>query len=168
MVMHMTHQFGTRLRELRVERGLLQRDVEEALNLRPGTVSQYERGLREPGFDLLLTIAEFFDASVDYLLGRPWAPKDSPALCEARRQLQTAMQQVAAAMDGIPAGARLARLLQVAEATAPGVFDAERLARRLKVPAKALRKGQVVLETSALDLIARHLGFPPEWFTAVQ
>lgn len=41
-----------------------------ALSLRPGAASQYERGLREPGIDMLLAIADYFDVSVDDLLGR--------------------------------------------------------------------------------------------------
>lgn len=148
-----------------MERGLLQRDAEEALNLRPGTFSQYERGLREPGFDLLISIAEFFDTSVDYLLGRPAAVKESPALVEARRQFHHALEQAAAAMADIPPAARLARLLDLAESTAPGVFGLERVARRLRVPARALRKGQVLLQAELLLEMARHLGIPPEWVT---
>lgn len=66
----MHHQFGPRLRQLRRERGLLQRDLERVLNVGPGVASQYERGLREPGFDLLLVIADYFDVTVDSLLGR--------------------------------------------------------------------------------------------------
>ncbi|MFZ5813808.1 MAG: helix-turn-helix domain-containing protein [Bacillota bacterium] len=71
----MAHRFGARLRELRLERGWRQQDVEAALSLRPGAASQYERGLREPGFDLLLRFADLFGVSVDYLLGRPGAPR---------------------------------------------------------------------------------------------
>lgn len=45
------------------------------LSLRPGAVSQYERGRREPGFDLLLALADLFGVSADYLLGRPGAAR---------------------------------------------------------------------------------------------
>lgn len=72
----MSHQFGERLRLLRQERGWPQHEVERALNLRPGVVSQYERGLREPGFDLLIALADLFAVSTDYLLGRPGAHRD--------------------------------------------------------------------------------------------
>lgn len=74
----MGHQFGQRLRELRQERGWRQVEIEQALTLRPGVVSQYERGLREPGFDLLLAFAGLFGVSVDYLLGRPGASRAWP------------------------------------------------------------------------------------------
>lgn len=69
------HRFGLRLRELRQECGWRQKEVEQMLNLRPGVVSQYERGLREPGFDLLLAFADLFGISTDYLLGRPGASR---------------------------------------------------------------------------------------------
>jgi len=69
------HQFGVRLRQLRRESGLLQRDLERVLNVGPGVASQYERGLREPGFDLLLAVADYFDVTVDFLLGRPGAER---------------------------------------------------------------------------------------------
>lgn len=81
----MGHRFGLRLRELRRERGLLQRDLERLLNLRPGALSQYERGLREPGFDLLLTMADLFEVSTDYLLARPGADRDRTSLLVDRR-----------------------------------------------------------------------------------
>jgi transcriptional regulator with XRE-family HTH domain len=74
----MDHQFGARLRELRRERGWKQAEVERALTLGPGVVSQYERGLREPGFDLLLALADLFGVTVDYLLGRPGAQREWP------------------------------------------------------------------------------------------
>lgn len=72
------HRFGERLRALRLERGWKQGQVERALSLRPGVVSQYERGLREPGFDLLLGLADLFGVPVDYLLGRPGAVRAWP------------------------------------------------------------------------------------------
>ncbi|HWI60734.1 MAG TPA: helix-turn-helix transcriptional regulator [Symbiobacteriaceae bacterium] len=156
----MAHQFGNRLRELRTEQGLLQKDLEEALSLRPGTISQYERGLREPGFDLLVTIADRFAVSVDYLLGRPDAPKESPALAAARRQLQAALAQVAAAEQ-----LRLQQVLQMAEQVAPGLFGLHRLAQELHVevgPLKACRSGLPGLPPNALAKLARHLGLPPE------
>lgn len=46
------------------------------LSLQPGAVSQYERGRREPGFDLLLAFADLFAVSVDYLLGRSGAARN--------------------------------------------------------------------------------------------
>lgn len=39
------------------------------------TVSQYETGIREASYDVLIAIADYFDVSIDYLLGRTDNPK---------------------------------------------------------------------------------------------
>lgn len=144
-----------------MERCLLQKDLEEALSLRPGTISQYERGLREPGFDMLLTIADMFAVSIDYMLGRPEALKESPALGAARRQLQAVLDQAAAS-----GGVRLPEMLQLAEQVAPDQFGVQRLAQRLWLKPGMLiacRSGISSLPQPTLADLARHLGVPPEW-----
>lgn len=131
-----------------------QRDVEEALSLRPGTVSQYERALREPGFDLLVAVADLFDTTTDYLLGRPEAPVESYGLLLGRERLRRSL----AAVQGEPLD--LARLLTLAEAAGPEVFALPRLARRIGVPAAALRlcrDGFTVLPGPATARLAAHL-----------
>ena len=60
--------FGNRLRELRLERGLSQRALGEALGVCNQTISFWESGSREPNLDDLLKIAKFFGTSTDYLL----------------------------------------------------------------------------------------------------
>ena len=62
--------FGARLKELRLETGLSQRQLGEKLGVCNQTVSFWESGSREPDLDTLSEIAENFDVSVDYLLGR--------------------------------------------------------------------------------------------------
>ena len=62
--------FGDRLRELRKERGLQQRELGERYKLSSSAIGSYERNLREPTLELLLSLAEFFGVSVDYLLCR--------------------------------------------------------------------------------------------------
>ena len=57
-----------RLKELRIERGLLQKDVAQLLNITQMSYSYYERGLREPEIALLIRLAELFNVSVDYLI----------------------------------------------------------------------------------------------------
>lgn len=61
---------GNRLKELREELKLLQKELADKLNLTQQTISLYESNKREPDFDILEKIADFFDISVDYLLGR--------------------------------------------------------------------------------------------------
>ena len=59
-----------RLRELRKMRRLSQVKVAMDLNLSQNSISRYETGDREAGYDTLIAIADYFDVSVDYLLER--------------------------------------------------------------------------------------------------
>ena len=62
--------FGDRLRELRKERGMQQRELGDLYNLSSSAIGSYERNLREPTLELLLQLSEYFGVSVDYLLCR--------------------------------------------------------------------------------------------------
>lgn len=61
---------GIRLKTLREELGLKQEDLAKKLSVSPSAIGMYERDLREPNNELMLKIANFFDVSVDYLLGK--------------------------------------------------------------------------------------------------
>lgn len=58
-----------RLRDLREDRDLLQRQVAERLRCSQRVFSNYERGERDIPTDILIRLSEFYDVSVDYLLG---------------------------------------------------------------------------------------------------
>ena len=45
-------------------------ELARALNINQGTLANYENEIREPDFETLVKIAEYFNESVDYLLGR--------------------------------------------------------------------------------------------------
>lgn len=62
--------FAKRLRDLRIGRNLFQGDVAVDLNISRQTISKYELGDRQPDFDMLIIIADYYDVSIDYLLGR--------------------------------------------------------------------------------------------------
>ena len=62
--------FGDRLRELRKERGMQQRELGEMYELSSSAIGSYERNLREPTLELPLQLSEYFGVSVDYLLCR--------------------------------------------------------------------------------------------------
>lgn len=61
---------NARIKLLREEKGLTQRDLARLLKLSPSTIAMYETDRRMPDPDTLRKIADFFDVSVDYLLGR--------------------------------------------------------------------------------------------------
>jgi transcriptional regulator with XRE-family HTH domain len=64
-----------RLKELRKKKGLSQLRLATELNTTQNTISRYETGEREPGIDELIKIADYFNISVDYLIGRTENPK---------------------------------------------------------------------------------------------
>ena len=65
--------FSERVRLLREEQGYTQQDVADRLQVSKQTVSQYERGVREPHIDMLASIADLFNVSIDYLVGRDFS-----------------------------------------------------------------------------------------------
>lgn len=63
-------KFSERLRELRQERGLKQREMAEICGLKLRGYQCYEYATSCPDLDGLIELADYFDVSVDYLLGR--------------------------------------------------------------------------------------------------
>ena len=61
--------FSERLRDLRVERGLKQSALAEALGTTQRRISYWETGKVEPDLLSLCKLAEFFSVSLDYLVG---------------------------------------------------------------------------------------------------
>ena len=59
-----------RLRELRRQRRISQVRLAMELNVSQNTICRYETGEWEAGYAMLIRIADYFDVSVDYLLGR--------------------------------------------------------------------------------------------------
>ncbi|WP_069876287.1 helix-turn-helix domain-containing protein [Fusibacter sp. 3D3] len=59
-----------RLKQLRKENSLTQKELADKLNISKGSIAMYETGKRSPDNDILSSIADFFDVSTDYLLGR--------------------------------------------------------------------------------------------------
>lgn len=62
--------FGDRLKILRNEKGMTQSDLAKLLDISPSTIGMYEQGRRDPDTKTLKFLAEYFDVSIDYLLGR--------------------------------------------------------------------------------------------------
>ena len=59
-----------RLKSLRTERKISQLKLALDLNMNQNSISRYENHEREAGYDTLIAIADYFNVSVDYLLGR--------------------------------------------------------------------------------------------------
>ena len=62
--------FSKRLKVLRSEKGLTQENLGTILHKNRNSIAGYESRNQEPDFEFLCLIADFFDVSIDYLLGR--------------------------------------------------------------------------------------------------
>ena len=67
-----------RLNELKDAKNLLQKDVAEGAGVPLRTYQRYENGEREPSASIIIMLADFFNVSADYLLGRT----DNPAMAK--------------------------------------------------------------------------------------
>lgn len=59
-----------RLRDLREDNDITQNQIALMLNIKQNTYSQYENGKREVTINILWKLADFYDVSIDYLVGR--------------------------------------------------------------------------------------------------
>lgn len=59
-----------RLKQIREENGLSQSDLAKRINMTQQRISSYEKGIREPDIETLNILADFFNVSIDYLLGK--------------------------------------------------------------------------------------------------
>lgn len=92
-----------RIKELRKSVNMNQQSLADYLNVSRSTVAMWERGT-EPGNEMLLTLADYFGVTVDYLLGRTDDPSPrveksapAPALSPDEAQLLAAFRALNAA-----------------------------------------------------------------------
>lgn len=67
--------FCERLKELRASRNLTQKEVADSVGMAPMAYQRYEYGTREPAYQKLIALADFYDVSLDYLVGRSDDPE---------------------------------------------------------------------------------------------
>ena len=63
-------QFDKILKLLRNEKNMSQQELADALGISKSSINMYERGERQPNFEVLETIADYFNVDIDYLHGR--------------------------------------------------------------------------------------------------
>lgn len=63
-------EFRERLQYLRERRRISRKVLSELCGLHPDAVRRYERGEAKPDMESLIAISEFFEVSIDYLVGR--------------------------------------------------------------------------------------------------
>ena len=93
---------GEKIRELRAEKDMLQRELAEKIHIAPNTLSQFESGKANPSYEVLISIADFFEVSTDWLLDRAddfgnvtvTSHSSSPALPADEQRLLTGYRQL--------------------------------------------------------------------------
>lgn len=64
------NDFGIRLKQLRKERKLTQKELGEKVGVKQNTFTNWENGKRVPSYENLVKLADIFGVSVDWFLGR--------------------------------------------------------------------------------------------------
>ena len=67
--------FGPHLKNIRKSNSLTQKQLAQAIGASESGIQNYELGTRKPTYDMLIALADYFNVSTDYLLGRT----DNPA-----------------------------------------------------------------------------------------
>lgn len=76
------NKFCTEFKRLREEKGLSQVEMAKILNISRSAVGMYEQGKREPDFETLEKIADYFNVDLDTLTGRGTTKKEQRQICD--------------------------------------------------------------------------------------
>lgn len=68
---------GDKIKELRNRMNITQEDLGKIIGVTTSTVGMYETNVRKPSYEVLDKIADYFEVTADYLLGRVEASKGS-------------------------------------------------------------------------------------------
>ena len=66
-----------KIKDLRIKNNLLQKDIAKIVNKSPVCVGDWERGRVEPSIKDLIKLADYFQVSIDFLIGRTNEPISS-------------------------------------------------------------------------------------------
>ena len=73
------YNFPNRLKQLRTEKELSQKELGKMVSVDKSTICLYESGGRQPNFKVMEKLADYFDVSLDYLIGRTYGPDKTAA-----------------------------------------------------------------------------------------
>lgn len=77
--------FAECLQELREDRNISRKELAAYLNISVSTLGMYEQGRREPNIDMLIMLADYFNVSLDFLVGRSADNEERKNMLEALR-----------------------------------------------------------------------------------
>ena len=67
--------FGMHLKSLRQSKNVTQKQLAADIGASERGIQHYEIGERKPAYDMLIALADYFDVSLDYLVGRSDSPE---------------------------------------------------------------------------------------------
>jgi len=70
--------YAQRLRELRLCKKVMVKEMAELINITPRNYQRYETGEVDPPTSKTITLADYFDVSIDYLVGRSETKERQP------------------------------------------------------------------------------------------
>ncbi len=68
--------FGERIKSLRISKKMKQEELAKKINISKSAIGMYERNEREPSFEILERLSQFFEVSIDFLLTGTQQGKD--------------------------------------------------------------------------------------------
>ena len=66
---------GERIKTLRIDKKVTQKEIAEEIGVSPVSVQRFEYGSVRPSLDTIIALADYFNVSLDYLVGRSDDPK---------------------------------------------------------------------------------------------
>jgi transcriptional regulator with XRE-family HTH domain len=132
MLLKVIGMFSKRLRSLREEKGITQIDLGNFIGFGHSTISQYESGKRMPDYETLTRIANLFDVTVDYLIGRTDIKTPYPKR-EKSKNIEEFLEENVVVFDGEP----------LDEEVKEGILDFLRLTKKMRSKNKERIEGHV-------------------------
>ena len=125
--------FGKRIRKLRLEQNLKQKDLAAKLGISTSSVGMYERELRQPDAEILKKIADFFNVSIDYILGNSDKRDHSELTYKDNRNIAKTLNVLKDQIDNNESGELNYNGIEVTDDDAELLMDALDMAlRRIK------------------------------------
>ena len=125
--------FGKRIRKLRLEQNLKQKDLAAKLGISTSSVGMYEREERQPDVETLKKIADFFNVSIDYILGNSDKRGHSELTYKDNRNIAKTLDMLKDQIDNNESGELNYNGIEVTDDDAGLLMDALDMAlRRIK------------------------------------
>lgn len=96
------YSLGSRLKEAREKLGLRQNYTAKKLGISASTLSGYENDYREPDAEILNKMADLYDCTIDYLMGRTDNPKGGTFTDQNEKDLQEIIKESGLTWGGKP------------------------------------------------------------------